>query len=116
MNPTKPLNAKTDWSREMNARQFYIVDSTQLNNQPTRVYKTEPKWLIGAVEWTHVIEFKAFEELQNENIILNEKLKIATEALEEIGNEQYHNRWDCNGGETKCEIAREALDKLKKEK
>ena len=39
-------------------RQYFIVDSSQLNGQPTRVYNTEPKWLVGAVEWKSVIELE----------------------------------------------------------
>lgn len=48
-------------------RQFYIVDSSQLNDQPTRVYKSEPKWLIGAVEWTHVIELVPMLKMMEES-------------------------------------------------
>lgn len=84
MNPTKPLNAKTDWSREMSD------------------------------------EFKDLESLREEQLIdyiysLRKKLKIATEALEEIGINYYSRCGCCDGGESKYEIAREALEKLKKE-
>lgn len=47
-------------------KQFWIVDSSQLNNQATRVYNMEPKWLIDAVEWIHVIDYNALESANSE--------------------------------------------------
>ena len=47
-------------------RQYFIVDSSQLNGQPTRVYNTEPKWLVGAVEWKSVIELEPTLQLMKE--------------------------------------------------
>lgn len=52
--------------KDVKPKVYYIVDSSQLNNQPTRVYNTEPKWLIGAVEWTKVIELEPTLQLMKE--------------------------------------------------
>jgi len=83
----------------------------------------------------HVIEYESYKQLEEQLQILksrasqfestlketmgereklNEKLKIATEALEEIGSDYYHKCFCCDGGASKYDVAREALDKLKK--
>lgn len=53
-------------SEDVKPRIYYIVDSTQLNNQPTRIYNIEPKWLAGAVEVNKVIELEPTLQLMKE--------------------------------------------------
>lgn len=98
-------------------REFWIVDSSQMNGQQTRVYNMEPKWLIGAVEWTRAIELSAFTALQAEN----ERLKsiIAKEMSEndEFGAEYVHvNILKEENAKLRAAygVVREALEKIKK--
>ena len=86
--------------KDVKPKVYYIVDSSQLNNQPTRVYNTEPKWLIGAVEWTKVIELEPTLQL----------MKEMGEALKNIPDDEIiDNRYYFISGN-----ANEALEKYRK--
>lgn len=58
-------------------------------------------------------EFVIASILRRENETYKEKLKIATEALEEIGIGYSRTCYCCDGGEFKYDTAREALEKIK---
>lgn len=90
---------KNQPSKKAEPQLYWIVDSSQMNGQPTRVYKTEPRWLIGAVEWERAIEISAYQALQ-------EKLDVATEALKQIANEPNNADYYLN------HIADEAIRKI----
>lgn len=68
-------------SDDTKADTIFVVDSSQLNGQPTRVYSSEPKWLAGAVAWKRVIELEPTLQLMKE---MGEALTIVNKKLDEI--------------------------------
>lgn len=66
------------------AKEFWIVDSSQLNNQATRVYNMEPKWLIGSVEWIKVVEYSAYQQVLDKIAELEVNVRLSDGIITQL--------------------------------
>lgn len=115
LNPTKPLNAKTDWSREVINESNYSTEKAQYSLDIGDHMNIDNQWLINRIK---VLESQAsqFESTLKETMKMRdeykEKLKIAVETLKEIASGYNRTCMCCDGGEFKYDEAKEALEKI----